>query len=1185
MDNLNSFDDLDYEYTHNIKFDSAVPPPYDRTLNICWSRLPRGSKKGDGDIVAALPKDTRTTTQLPLPLRTSSACHQDPSESLRKAGHWGYFSLPSNVSLKICRYIVQQHSTDKPIRLSRWSVYTGLYPVNKDTMLVQGSEQETWESEFFETHNQALHALSPYLQANRRFRADLVAAFLLNRRYHLVISPFGPTTNIPWLAKFGRYLKYITMEFDCTRFYGGKPRTREKIEAATHSGVFNEQQLKTALAPGKDALESVKHYKCALTDVLKLLTCGRQSPVNRLTIMVRKYWGSRESMPQGYPYFDPTWLNFLLLIPSVLQSNVLNLETIGVPPRLLGLMITKFWGEGKPPTEDAQRPHFTWSPSPSTLWPEMPGQSAAISICGSVDLTADYLLRLDSPGQVEIHTFPSREAQKQQQSAKKRRKSRRKKTKKSSTLPKPEPEPVAGHEEQQSGEQAHFQSPSRISGSSTVAVEAGSSHQMESRAAKALGTFGSLGMARFWNERKKTELDEVSMSSPEKKALHMRRAQEKFAELSKLLEEASPQAPPDSSERLTVVDDIAALRTGTGLEAPRATLAGGFVPLLPHFSQPATRQQPPSQLPVTPASPDTSAVPIPMPDGKWTRLTDEDSRPSSAGSTAQSGNGAGDLTDSRDCADTRSGDKDVLGIEEECTLVKNKKRNKRKKRKNGKHTHSQAQHETSHADKVEASLKSLKDEWSATLGESSKMKQDKKKEESAAGPELGCSSNQAENKKAGENESEKSRGTLTSASSSKEATSKAGLPQSSQTAQVSPPPPSDLHIAGSCLGNSENMKSGERPGSQSPPELQLPPSSEASIPLPTLWLSMEVPREEIPNASDEDVKAGEEAKENKSSFPSQDTQVGGIASSKARNSKEKGKGRWTGSPKPVGEDKKVERKSASRPQPPLLRSETQIVQVLTVSKVPPMSQVQLQPMPQMQPFIHNPYYSQVPTTTMSQVPPIPPALSSQQIYHERTRYVSGARVYLNGCADASASGPSTERSGGFFAEFLSNLSKGEKNRKVNGPWAYIAGATESDFKKQKKRNPKSKEREAKEREVKEHGVKDMDTETEKPAPSNPASPDPGATKLEEIRISDWWDYHIDAANESDFEKKKRDPKSNAADTKETDTKRPVPSKLASSDAGATKLEDIKFSDWWITTGGTHESIFGPIKIRRSETIS
>lgn len=308
------------------------------------------------------------------------------------------------------------------------------------------------------------------------------------------------------------------------------------------------------------------------------------------------------------------------------------------------------------------------------------------------------------------------------------------------------------------------------------------------------------------------------------------------------------------------------------------------------------------------------------------RLTDEDSRPSRAGSTAQSGNGAGELMDSKDCADTRPGNKDFLGIEE-CTRVKNKKKNKRKKRENGKHAQSQAQHETSHADKVEASLQSLKDEWSATLGEYSKMKQDKKKEESAAGLELGCSSKKAENKKAGENECDKSEGTLISASSSEEAKSKAGLPQSSQTAQVSPPPPSDLHIAGSCLGSSGNMKSGERAGSQPPPELQLPLSSEASIPLPTLWLSMEVPKEEIPNVSDEYVKAGEETKENKSSFPNQDTQVGGIASSKARNSKEKGKGRWSGSPKPVGEDKKVERKSASRPQPPLPRPETQTVQV------------------------------------------------------------------------------------------------------------------------------------------------------------------------------------------------------------------------------------------------------------------
>ncbi|ESA41807.1 hypothetical protein GE21DRAFT_9682 [Neurospora crassa] len=1113
MDNLNSFEDLDYEYTHNIKLDSAIPPPYDRTLNVCWSRLPHGFKEGEGDVVAALPKDTCTTTQLPLPPRTSSTCHQDPSESSRKAGHWGYSSLPADVSLEICRYIVQQHSTDKPIRLSRWSVYTGLYPVKKDSSLVQGSEREIWESDFFEDHDQALRPLIPYLQVNRRFRAELVAVALLNSRYHLVVTPFGLTTDMPWLAKCGRFLNDITMEFDCTRFYGGKPRTREKIEAAIHSGVFNEQQLKTALAPGKDALESVKHYKCELIDVLKLLTCGRKYPIDRLTIMVRKYWGSRESMPQGYPYFDPTWLNFLLAIPSVLQSNVLNLETIGVPPRLLGLIITKFWGEAKPPTEDAQKPHFTWSPSPSTLWPEIPGQSAAISIRGSVDLTADYLLRLDSPGEVAIHTFSSREAEKEQQSAKKRQKSRRKKVKKSSTLPslKPEiePEPVAGHEEQQPGEQAHFQSPSRLSDSSPADVKPGSSLQMESRAAKALGTFDSSGMARFWNERKKTEPDEVSMSSPEKKALHMRRAQEKFAELSKLLEAASPKAPPGSSERSTVVAGAGVPRTGTGPEVPRATLAGGFVPLLSPVSQPATRQQPPSQVHVPP---DPSAVPIPMTDGKWMRLTDEDSRPSRAGSTAQSGNGAGDLTDSRDCADTKPGDKDVLGIEE-CTRAKNK----RKKRGNGKHAHSQAQHETSHADKVEASLKSLKDEWSATLGESSKMKQDKKKEESASGLELGCSSKKAENKKAGDNECEKSEGTLTSASGSEEAKSKAGLPQSSQTAQVSPPPPSDLHIAGSCLGNSGNMESGERPGSQSPPELQLPLSSEASIPLPTPWLSMEVPKEGIPNASDEDVKAGEEAKENKSSFPSQDTQVGGIASSKAGNSKEKGKGRWSGSLKPVGEDKKVERKSASRPQPPLPRSETQTVQVrepinqcqrpnyphvstkgfkqrpqgqpqrqqphfhpkgLSTSasnlppsqqpflngpeasalyhrdqnhrmdtldmlrtmaqvqpmsqapsippfqapsifqgqvpvihpmypasqvpitpqvppvprippsslysqapmthQVPPMSQVQFRSMPQMQPFIHNPYYSQVPTTTMSQVPPIPLALSSQQ---------------------------------------------------------------------------------------------------------------------------------------------------------------------------------------------------------------
>ncbi|KAK1776244.1 hypothetical protein QBC45DRAFT_395345 [Copromyces sp. CBS 386.78] len=48
----------------------------------------------------------------------------------------------------------------------------------------------------------------------------------------------------------------------------------------------------------------------------------RSGVSDRLTIMVRKYHGSRETMPQGYPYFfDPTWLDSPLPIPSALQPN------------------------------------------------------------------------------------------------------------------------------------------------------------------------------------------------------------------------------------------------------------------------------------------------------------------------------------------------------------------------------------------------------------------------------------------------------------------------------------------------------------------------------------------------------------------------------------------------------------------------------------------------------------------------------------------------------------------------------------------------------------------------------------------------------------------------------------------------------------------------------------------------
>ncbi|KAJ4390406.1 hypothetical protein N0V85_007252 [Neurospora sp. IMI 360204] len=464
--------DLDFEYTCKIKYDDAVPPPWDRTLNVCWSRLPRGSKEGEGDDVAAvkamtalntrddtaLAKDTCTTTES----GTSSTSDQNPSESPPKAGHWSYLTLPAKARLKICCYIVQQHSTDKPISLSRLSVYSGLYSIG-----------------FFEAPKQASHALTPYFLVSRGFRNNLSAAFFLTRRFHFVVSPFKHVTDLNWLDINGRFLTNITMEFDCTRNYGGKPKTREIVEAAKYVGSVHKEQLKTALAPGKDAWESVGHYKGVLLPILKGLTSGREFPVNRLTIMVRKYHGSRESMPQGYPYFDPIWLNFLLTIPSVLKSNVLNLETIGVPPRLLGLIINTFWGEGKPPTEDAQRQHFSWSPTPPTLWPEMSGQSAAISVPGSIDLTVQYLLTLDHPGEVEIRTFPSQEAQQEQQeqqeqqSAKKRkskrkskRTSKRKKTKKSSILPKeapiPQPEPVV-EDEEQSGEQAHSQPPSRLS--------------------------------------------------------------------------------------------------------------------------------------------------------------------------------------------------------------------------------------------------------------------------------------------------------------------------------------------------------------------------------------------------------------------------------------------------------------------------------------------------------------------------------------------------------------------------------------------------------------------------------------------------------------------------------------------------------------------------------------------------
>ncbi|KAK3347369.1 hypothetical protein B0H65DRAFT_423710 [Neurospora tetraspora] len=1051
MDNY--IKDLDYEYTCKIKYDSAVPPAWDRTLNVGWSRLPRGSKEGEGDDVAAFKAMTASNT--------------------RKVGHWDYFTLPANVALKICRYIIQQHSTDKPIRLSRLSVYSGLYPITEDT------DRDVWESEFFETPKQASRAVTPYLLVSRGFRTNLSAAFLLTRRYHFVVSPFDHVTDLNWLARNGPCLKNITMEFDCTRYYGGKPQTREKVEAAKHPGGVDKEQLKTALAPGKDARESVKHYKRVLLPMLEMLTSGREFPVNRLTIMVRKYQGSRESMPQGYPYFDPTWLNFLLVIPCVLQSNVRNLETIGVPPKLLGLIINRFWGEGKPPTEDAQRQHFTWSPSPPTLWPEMSGQSAAISVPGSLDLTVQYLLTLDHPGKVEIRAFPSQEAQKEQQeqqSAKKRKsKRKKKKTKKSSILPEeapiPQPERVVEPEEQ-SGEQAHSQPPSRLSvmtpstATATAAadVEADSSPEREPGAMRCLDRLGSWGLGRWWDGRKEAEpADQDAMSSPERKALHLQRARDKFMELSNLLEASFP-APPISSETLAA-PGTGTLSTQTGLGVPRATLAG---PLLPPPPKPATPQQPHSHLPVTPALPGPSAVSIPMPDGKRTRLTDEDRQPSSAGSTPN-GNDAGDLSESRGSGDTRSGHRTASGSTS-CPAAGNDIKT------------GTPQAGSSASTAIESKAPAGNAAAGTTTGAAAVEDNDKglglwETNNTTFSVEKGwimvLRKKKNKNKKAGENKCVKPGGTSTSTSSSKEAESKAGLPQSPQAARPSPPPPSDLHIAGSNLGDSNDPKGEERSGSQSPPWLQWSSFSEASLPTP--WLSMEVPKEQVLNESAEDVKAREGVDADQFNFPtsSQDTQVCSIVSTVARNPKAKGKARWTGSPKPPDEDKdvestKVESNPVSRPQPqpqPQLMAAMHplqpTIQVPTISPVPAVSQVQMQPMPQMQPIVQIFNYYQVPTTTMSQVPPNPPAHASQPTHPFQQPYQAPQSMYL-GHERCNAQRCYQETPEHFHPP----------NMMVDGSWVYVAGARESDFRKQ---------------EGKKHGA-------EKPAPPKPETEEPETEK-------------------------------------------------------------------------------------------
>ena len=66
--------------------------------------------------------------------------------------------------------------------------------------------------------------------------------------------------------------------------------------------MFDKRQLEAMVLLGernmKDAGGSVKFYKLVLKQVLEHLTAGRTLPIDRLAIVVRKYHGSRESLPR-----------------------------------------------------------------------------------------------------------------------------------------------------------------------------------------------------------------------------------------------------------------------------------------------------------------------------------------------------------------------------------------------------------------------------------------------------------------------------------------------------------------------------------------------------------------------------------------------------------------------------------------------------------------------------------------------------------------------------------------------------------------------------------------------------------------------------------------------------------------------------------------------------------------------
>ncbi|KAK7451623.1 hypothetical protein Landi51_04994 [Colletotrichum acutatum] len=225
-------------------------PPWDRSIDIVYHKYRRGQALPDKAIdfensVAMFFADHQRTQQ------------QEPTSP--------YLRLPAVARFQICQHLIADHTSDMPICLN-------------DGRFVR----EVWTDDEYTSLAAAMGTLQPYLDVSFALRADVLVAFLMEKRFHITLSPFvGPYLNplaTLWCDKYGHFMQHVIVELDLTRLGFGPGKEACKLRA----GTVNMDDLIGAFVRGQ-------------------LRRKNHSTLKSLVLLCRRFWGERPSdhLPSG----------------------------------------------------------------------------------------------------------------------------------------------------------------------------------------------------------------------------------------------------------------------------------------------------------------------------------------------------------------------------------------------------------------------------------------------------------------------------------------------------------------------------------------------------------------------------------------------------------------------------------------------------------------------------------------------------------------------------------------------------------------------------------------------------------------------------------------------------------------------------------------------------------------------